>query len=412
MKTILWICNTPLPEMQTVLGLRNYKEGWLVGISNELRKREDIQFCYAFPQNKRKRLIKRYVDGIHFYGFYNVHKDDYSLDTENMRMIQKMLSEIKPDLIHIFGTELPHSVECVKCIRDKQKIIVSLQGIVSEYEKAYTLGISWTDQLRGQIKANGYWCILREKYDFYRRGLNEKRLLRTVSHAIGRTKWDKACLKQINADCRYYYCSETLRNIFYEDEWDINHIVRNRIFVSQGNYPIKGLHLLIKALPEIVKKYPETEVYVAGDRSFLDRETPYGNLIKRLIKKYKLDKRINFIGYLPEHYMRKQMLKAHIMLMPSLMENSPNSVGEAMLMGLPVVASNVGGVSSILRNETEGLLYPVLETKMLVKQICRLFSDDDKALSISQNAKKRARELYDKKNNLQQLLKIYEQVIK
>ena len=42
MKKILWVCNTPLSEIQKEVGVKNYKEGWLTGISNQLRKREDI----------------------------------------------------------------------------------------------------------------------------------------------------------------------------------------------------------------------------------------------------------------------------------------------------------------------------------------------------------------------------------
>lgn len=410
MKKILWVCNTPLPEMQNILGLRNYKEGWLVGISNELRKKEDIQLYYAFPQQKSKRPIKKYINGIYFYGFYNVHINNYSIEAKNMAVIRKMLSEINPDIVHIFGTELPHSLECVNCIKDKNRVVVSLQGIISECAKAYTIGITPLNQIIGNMSNNGYTCILRGKYDFYRRGIIEKELLRSITHVIGRTKWDKLCIQQINPHCKYHYCNETLRDIFYEENWDINNIVRNTIFVSQGNYSIKGLHLLIAALPQIIKKYPKTRVYVAGDKGFIEENTPYGRLIKRLMKKYKVEKHIFFMGYLSDKNMCRQMLKSHIMIMPSLIENSPNSVGEAMLVGLPVVASDVGGTSSIMQSGKEGFLYPVLDTNELVKSVCKIFSRDDIAIRLSQNGKQRAKKMYCKKFNLDQLLGIYEQI--
>ena len=66
LKKILWICNTPLPEVQDMFGIINNNEGWLIGISNQLRIRNDIEFHYMFPQNMFKRTIKRNINGMIF----------------------------------------------------------------------------------------------------------------------------------------------------------------------------------------------------------------------------------------------------------------------------------------------------------------------------------------------------------
>lgn len=410
MKTILWICNTPLPEIQQEVRVKNFNEGWLIGISEQLRKREDIVFHYAFPQNVRKRTINRTINGITFWGFYNSRKNLYDIKKENIQFFTSIIKKINPDIIHIFGTELPHALECVNSIPDKAKFIVSIQGLTSEIARVYMQGIPIKDRLLGKFKRGKYHCLLTEQYGFYRRGMNESNLLRNVTNVIGRTDWDKKCVNAINFKCRYYLCNETLRDIFYYDNWNIEKIQRHSIFISQASYPIKGLHILITALPLIKKKYPDVMVYVSGSKAFLENDTPYGRCIKNMLRKYRVEKAVSFLGFLDDEGIKKRLLSAHVMLMPSLIENSPNSVGEAMLIGTPVVAARVGGIPSILNDKTEGYLYDSTNKAELAQKINTIFKNNKLAVQFSKNGRKRARELYNKTENAEQLLKIYEDV--
>lgn len=410
MKKILWICNTPLPEIQKEVGVRNYNESWLIGISNQLRKIEDLDFHYAFPQNKYRKTLNKRIDGINFWGFYNCHKNSYKIENQSIQILELLISKIDPDIIHIFGTELPHSLECINSISDKSKVIVSLQGLVSEIAKVYVRGIPFPDRLLGGFQNGRYQCLLTEQYEFYKRGINEKKILSTVNSVIGRTDWDKRCVKQININCQYYSCNETLRDTFYDGTWDIENIQKYSIFVSQGNYPVKGLHVLIEALPLIKRRFPEVMVYIAGNKSFLELKTSYGRYIKKILRKYSVEENFVFLGYQTAEQIRQSLMKAHVMLMPSLIENSPNSIGEAMLIGTPVVASRVGGIPSILHDGTEGYLYSCMNTKELARRVNRIFQSDNLALRFSRNGRKIAGNIYDFQNNIEQLLSIYNQL--
>lgn len=410
MLTVLWVCNTPLPEIQNVVGVRNYNEGWLVGISGQLKKREDIVFHYAFPQKKYKRLLNKTIDGITFWGFYDYHKNLYKLEKESELELNTIIRNVNPDIIHIFGTEYPHALECIRCVPDKKKVVVSLQGLVSELARVYSEGIPFTECLKGRFDSRGYHCILTEKLDFCQRGRNEKEALQRVGNVIGRTAWDKKNVRKRNAACRYFHCNETLRDDFYEGSWTLNNVKRHSIFVSQGGYPIKGLHILIAALPFIKKIYPDVMVSVAGDKDFLDVGTPYGRFISKLLKKYHAEKNIIFLGYLTAEKMKHKLIESHVMVMPSLLENSPNAIGEAMLLGTPVVAANVGGIPSILKNEREGYLYQSLDEKDLAKKVCSIFLHDDLALQFSKCGQRRAAKVYNKSDNVQQLMKIYQEI--
>lgn len=382
-----------------------------MGISNGLRRQKDIEFSYVFPQTVRQHTIQATIDGISFYGYYCHRKNGtgYIIDCRNEEKLRQIIDQINPDIIHIFGTELQHTVECIHAVQDVKNIVVSIQGLVSEYEKHYLNGIPLRDVLDVKTYFSTGDSILKGKYQFYRQGLNEKEALKKVRYVIGRTEWDRECVKRVNPNGRYFYCSETLRDIFYGGQWDIQNAERHSIFVSQGNYPIKGLHTLLYALPYLLKKYPDTKVCVAGDNTFLDA-TAYGIYIRKIIRKTGTEKAVRFMGFLNEEKMFEKMQKSHVMVMPSNCENSPNSVGEAMLVGLPVIVSDVGGVSSVAHDRRDALLFKSCDYKKLAKCICTVFGNDALAKRLSANGKKTAEKLYDRSNNLAMLMGIYQKI--
>ena len=410
---IMWLCNTPLPEMYKFVDKKYNSESWLVGISDALRRQGGIEFYYVFPQMRTQHTIRVKIDNISFRGYYNYSKHGslYITDRRNEKNLGKIIRQIEPDIIHIFGTEMHHTIECINVVPEFKNIVISIQGLVSECAKHYLDGISLKDALTIKIDRYRWDSSFRGKYQFWRRGINEKEALRKVSYVIGRTKWDRECIKRINPLCKYYYCSETLRNIFYNGQWDIHSIERHSIFVSQGSYEIKGLHILLYAFPGILKRFPDTKIYVAGDNTFL-KKTAYGKFIRKIINEKKLNNAVNFIGFLNEEGMYHMLHKAHVMVMSSSCENSPNSVGEAMLVGLPVVVSDVGGVSSIVHDGRDAMVFKSGDCTALAKNVCAIFDNDKVAIKFSNNGKRTAEELYNRTNNLEQLLEIYQDICK
>ena len=129
-----------------------------------------------------------------------------------------------------------------------------------------------------------------------------------------------------------------------------------------------------------------------------------------LVRENHLDGKVSFLGKLDAEQMCGHFLKSHVFLSASLVENSPNSVGEAMLLGVPVVSSEVGGVTSLLEGEKEGLLYRVEDIDKMAEQIIRIFSDDGLALELSAAGKRRAGKTHDPRTNYERLLEIYHEI--
>lgn len=409
-RKVLWLCNTMLPELFRRFDIRYSKEGWLIGISNELRKQSDIELHYACPQSKNDKIINISSNKIHFHCFYAPYKDLYTVKNEVKVQIKKIIDDVQPDIIHIFGTEMPHTIACVDAVKGKDKIIISIQGLVSEYVNHYLEGIPVSAYLTGGVIKGRYQTIISQYKEFRRRSENEINAIKKIYYVIGRTDWDRAFVRKINKRCRYLYCSETLRDSFYNNKWRIEKIERYSIYVSQGNYPIKGMHNLLEALPDVIKRFPGIKVYVAGTADFVNSGHPYGNYIKKMIQKYRLMRHIVFLGTIGEEEVCRYLLKSHVTVMPSNIENSPNSIGEAMLVGTPVVAPFVGGIPSIVQHGKEAILYQPGCKEMLAYSICQIFERDSLAEYLSENARKRAGTTYNRENNLHQLLRIYERI--
>ncbi|KKK39024.1 glycosyl transferase family 1 [Mesobacillus campisalis] len=333
---------------------------------------------------------------------------------------KKILNEVKPDLVHIYGTELAHTLSMVNtCEIDKVKTVISIQGLVSVIQKHMYANLPYRivygATFRNLLRKDSVSGLQRM---FYKRGENEVQAIKKVKHIIGRTTWDKACTTQINPNVEYHFCNETLREEFYKHKWDIEKCEKNSIFLSQGQYPIKGLHYMLEAMPLILKRYPNTKLYIGGkditksetikDKLLL---TYYGKYIKRMIQKYNLEQNVIFTGPLDEKQMCERYLKSNVFVCPSSIENSPNSLGEAMILGVPCVSSNVGGISDMLEHKDEGFIYQADAPYMLAYYICEILGNESLAQQFSKNAREHALKTHNSLANTKQLIRIYEEIL-
>jgi glycosyltransferase involved in cell wall biosynthesis len=240
-------------------------------------------------------------------------------------------------------------------------------------------------------------------------------MIQSVDHIIGRTSWDKTHSWVVNCRANYHFCNETLRNEFYQNTWDTNSCEKHSIFLSQAHYPIKGLQQIIKALPIILSQYPDTVIYVAGNDFVTNRGwrlNGFGKYIRSLIDQNYLTNKVIFTGLLSEIEMCSRYLASHVFVCPSSIENSSNSIGEAQLLGVPCVASYVGGIADMVTDNETGLLYRFEEVEMLAAAVCQIFANDSLALKLSEQGRKVASFRHNKKINSKCLNNIYQIIYK
>lgn len=416
---VIWFINNEIPFVQQNQSKKIFvNEGWITGMLTAIKEEINInmEIVLVYPQNKSKSDIYRIIDDIQTIGYYrNWNSCKYNKKLE--RRFEIIIDNIKPDIIHIMGSEYPHTYSvCCACesLKMMDRLVISIQGLISKCALNYTLGLpcsvihSYT--VRDLIKGN----IHKEKKDFIKRGRYEVLALKKAKNVIGRTEWDFACTKQINGQLYYYFNNEVLRKEFYGQRWLYENCNKHTIFVSQGGYPLKGLHFLIEAIAIIKEKYPDVKLKIAGynllKNSVIKRRS-YANYIEKLINKYNINNQVEFTGMLPEKEIIKEYLKANVFVSTSILENSPNSVGEAMLLGMPIVSSDVGGVKNFISHREDGYIYPCNEPYMLAHYIMEYFENTEEAINMGSNARNRALKIYDRKENALELERIYNKII-
>ena len=176
---------------------------------------------------------------------------------------------------------------------------------------------------------------------------------------------------------------------------------------------------MLEAMPEILKQYPDAHIYVAGDeitRFGTIKEkikiSGYGAYLRRLIGSNRLSEHVTFLGRLNAEQMLTQYLESNVFVSPSSIENSPNSVGEAMLLGMPVISSDVGGVRDMLTDGREGWLYDNADVDRLAQLVCHVFAQENESevLSAAAAAAVHAGRTHDPDANYSRLMEIYHEI--
>ena len=125
-----------------------------------------------------------------------------------------------------------------------------------------------------------------------------------------------------------------------------------------------------------------------------------------MIEKMGLVGKITFTGNLNAEQMKQEYLRANVFVCPSSIENSPNSLGEAQILGTPCVASYVGGVMDMMKGN-ENNLYRFEEIEMLAEKVCRVFADEEKQVDMHTIAAER----HSPTLNCNNLLLIYKNIV-
>ncbi len=397
-----------------------YGGGWVENLVNELKGSHEIELFVAFYADFAQSLEIKELNEVSYCSLPIRVPGLNSCNEQMCEDLRRMLQIINPDVVHIMGTEREHDLRLLE-LAGKDKTVASITGMVSYCAKHYFGGVDSCEFSRktlGDIIRRG--GPLKERNNFLRFGQFEKKMISELKYVTGRTTWDYACVKQINPKVEYIYCGEILNPIFFQHKWDLSKTKRHRIFVSQGTYPLKGFHMLLEAFPIVLKKYPDAEIVVAGqDILTCDsaikkiKQTTYSRYLQKLIRNLQIPtEKVTYTGMLNAQGMLSQYMQCNVFVLPSSIENSPNSLGEAMLLGVPCVASCVGGVQDMLRDKIDGYLYPFDEPYMLAYYICDLFENDVRAQNFGANAKQTALKRFDSIRVKQTTLEVYRKIAK
>jgi glycogen synthase len=167
----------------------------------------------------------------------------------------------------------------------------------------------------------------------------------------------------------------------------------------------KGVHVLARAIPHVLKKTPETKFVLIGDDCGMK-----SYLVKKM-KEFDIENSVTILDQLPREQLLEWYRRSSMCVVPSLWENHPYAILEAMACGRPVIATRVGGISEIIQHEQNGLLVETGSTIELAEAIVKLSSDEKVCGELGANARKTIETRYAPEEVMRKTLSIYERLI-
>lgn len=412
---VLWVCNSPISYFYKSQKLEGRGATWIESIIEKLLVSENIKLVVCFPYDASTEKIV--VDDMTFCPM-RIAKKGRKRTQRNVASYNHVFAEEKPDIIHIWGTEFPWVLDAVEASERMgllDRTVLYLQGMCEAIAMHYYGGIPRSLEnaysIRDLLKLDN---LKRQKRDFEKRSFFECQALKKIRWVIGRTDYDYAYATINNESVHYFVCNETLRKEFAESRWEFDECNKHQIIMSQGYYPLKGVHIVIESLQYVVKRYPDVRLIVAGPDIIRQqtwtgriRGTGYANYLRNLIEKYGLKSNVHFIGTQSGDEMCQKYLESNLFISASSTENESNSLGEAKLLGMPVVASYVGGVGSRITHRVDGLAYQYDDPIMLANYICEMFENPEQAIALGKKARENAKSISDLERNVDTLLSIY-----
>ena len=412
---ILWFTNTPCSAIEK-LNLSSNRGGWLMTLEQELTRHKNLELYVAFYHIKEIDPfiyhntwfypIKRKNSGSKLQRYFARLLTDENNDKTEIKQLLSIVEQVNPDLIHIHGTE-----DNFGLIQHYTKIpvVVSIQGVLSSCVEKLFSGIPL------QI-ANKYGSTINKilvksaKYEYKnikQKSIRERDILKISKNIIGRTDLDKRVTQVLAPNSNYFVGQEILRSSFYQKSWQKKQFGKKiQIITISSNGVYKGFETIVKTA-NILLDYPniDFEWLVIG----LHKKSEIVLLTQKWLKIY--SEKIKFTGEKTESEIVDLLISADIYCQVSHIENSPNSLCEAMILGLPIIASFAGGTNSMLENGKLGILIQDGDPYSLAGAILELSTDFDKAKRLANEAKLLALKRHEKNAIVSQLIQTYQTIL-
>lgn len=412
---VLWFSNTPA-NGDSVLNDGIQTGGWLKALDIGIQNNIELHIAFYYPKFREpfKHLNTHYYPIGNKYWKQKLVWDALTkkvVDEEDCEKYLKIIKQIQPDIIHIHGTENPFA-----CLipYTNVPVVVSIQGNITIINKKYFSGLEkkfssiFTPTLN--LKKIIFKRDFLTSYNLLKKmEIRELKNMKNVEYVIGRTDWDRRITSVMSNVNKYFHSDEMLRGVFLKTEWTNYNIKDNTIIIhsTSGNNYYKGLETIIEAANILIKKQISFKWQIAGVNLNDD-------IVKVILRKLgkencPLDK-LEFLGSLNETELANKLQEANMFVMASHIENSPNNLCEAMILGLPCIATYAGGTSSLILDGLEGILIQDGDPWSLAGAVLEFKNNYPKAIQLGRNARNRALKRHDENRIITQVLNIYQEI--
>jgi len=402
----MWFAARPMPAVARRLGLQARGSGyWIPSLLEAASRQDGLKFAVTTLRSGRDMQFTE--DGVDYFVVSSPPRMYPRRTQQMLRCCAQVAESWRPDLIHVHGCETPFGLlepmGLAPC-----PVVVSLQGVLEAYRE-HLFGVLSRREILSACRARDLLTGRGLLWDWWRMGAmvrRERAILAAIRHGIGRTTWDRAQLQAHSPAATYHHVGEILRPVFFHRRWRLRLVDRNCLFVTNARAPEKGLEVLLEAMARLRRHCPNLHLRVAGQTN-----AGYAAFLRKHVHLRGLDGHVKFLGYLDGDALCEQLTRAHLFVLPSCIENSPNSLGEAMLLGMPCVASEVGGVPSMLDHARTGLLVPSRDPAAMAEAIAALLDNDRMAQDIGDAARQEASRRHAAGRVVKELVSAYRAIV-
>ena len=407
---VLWL--SPSPSLaESYLKDKPVSTGWIKSLEKNIQDKVDLTIvCYddGEPQvfeygHTTYYTVKRFTGGK--IGKVLRRAMNRLEPQSDIDRFVEIINEVKPDVIHAFGGEGPYGL--VQKYTDIP-VIVSLQGLIAFLTYRFFLGISFFDLLRySKLKD---WLLFRTYinvyYEYVATAKREKEVYKHIRYLGGRTEYDKQVLSKVYAPhAKYFHYDDILRDSFYTTKWDNDLKDCINLFTTNGDVTFKGIEDILYCggiLDELGVNY---QWQVAG----LGEKDEAARIARRAVGKM-CGKNVHFVGRLSEQALIDGLLNTHIYVCASHIDVTPNSLCEALILGVPSISTKVGGTMTLLKDREEGIIIQDSDPFSMAAYIIEMTEDYAKAKEMGKNARERALKRHNAEKITNDLLAIYEEM--
>ncbi len=388
---VAWLAPYPtgllLPQLRVARPpRREHACSWIVNLSAALAKRDDIEL-HLVTENGRvlgDQAVQHEGLTIHVakVGLPFVHRgfpgwlplDLLTALRWNTSRLGRLVRTIQPDLVHAHGTEAAFAAAG---LASGHPCLISIQGIVTEYHKT-------NPSFRSRL-------IQRWEQDQVRR----------ARYFTCRTTFDTSFVRSLNPSARIFTIQEAMHEVFFRPPWT-RPDEPTLLFVGSPA-PRKGLETLLTGFAQLVASRPQVRLRVIGGGDF--------SAVHERCRMLGIEKSLEFLGFQSANQIAAWHRKSQVFVLPSDNENSPNTLAEAMVSGMPVIATAVGGIPSMVQDGVSGLLVPPRDPVRLAQAILRLLANPVEQARLGANARQVTQKRHWPQSVAEETLQAYRMIL-
>jgi glycosyltransferase involved in cell wall biosynthesis len=257
----------------------------------------------------------------------NIYRD-FTLvcDAANLK---KEIERINPDIVHIDGAYIPYNY-LISIICNEYPMLVTLHGFALE-----------------DLRYIKFRQILSASINY----VLERLIIPKISNISVCSVVLEQSIKRMTDERIFVIPNGFNFNLIKDIEnVDKGSIVHPSILYIGRLEKIKGIEILIRAIPEIKKKLPNIHAYIAGEGS-------EKNAIKKLAKQLKIENCITLLGFISGYEKYFYIKAVDLVVVPSYYESFGIALLEAMSCAKPIVASNAGNIPNLIEDGVSGILF-------------------------------------------------------